>query len=128
MAKCSKCPQTFLTEWPRFCSRRDCPQRGAAEREGMTGYIDTDDMRDPRMHPAPGDRLSNGNSRRTVTHVFEKCPRTKKGAYVRFIKTTHEPGHRYKEVGVYMKRWREWARDAVVEECATDLQKTTAET
>jgi hypothetical protein len=35
MAQCAKCPQTFLTEWPKYCSRKDCPQRRAAEQMGI---------------------------------------------------------------------------------------------
>lgn len=56
MAQCTKCPQMFLTEWPRFCSRKDCPQRRVAK---LLGYdpdileLLGDDEQRERLQPEP---------------------------------------------------------------------------
>jgi hypothetical protein len=70
-------------------------------------------MRDPRIHPAVGDllRAPNGQKRR-ITEVVPT--RGKIGAHVRFTKTVNAPHFAYKEQTAYIRRWKEWARDAAV--------------
>lgn len=62
VAKCSKCPQEFLTERPKFCRRKDCPQRSVARLLGFDPDM-LELLGDDFEHSHQGEVLPPGRAR-----------------------------------------------------------------